>query len=122
MATEISIYTGDTLDCAAGRKHMKALVKAVRENDALSRGMKRENARAAGKGNWSYWLRQTCPNVPRDEYAGEGGRVKRLHLLAAAGDEESKKALGMREARAAGDPAPKRKARKATKAVTLTIG
>ena len=121
----LDVYEGATLDCAAGRKHVKALVKAVRENDLLSRGMRRESARKAGKGNWSFWLGKTCPNVPRDEYAGEGGRVKRMALLAAAGDENSSKALSMREAREAGEDAPKRKTRKAkasTKQVTISIG
>lgn len=124
MATEVKIpvYEGTTLDNADGRKHVKALVKVVRKHDLLSRGMKRENARKAGKGNWSYWLGKTCPNVPREEYAGEGGRVKRMALLAAAGDENSAKALNMREAR---EDAPKpRKARKgaSTKQIVVTIG
>lgn len=125
MATKIDIYEGTTLDCADGRKHMKALVKAVRANDALSRGMRKAKAREAGKGNWSFWIGLTCPNVPRDEYAGEGGRVKRMALLAAAGDEQSAKALSLREAREAGTDAPQRKTRKAkasTKQVTVTIG
>ena len=124
MATEVKIpvYTGDTLDCADGRKHVKALVKVVRKHELLSRGMKRENARKAGKGNWSYWLGQTCPNVPRDEYAGEGGRVKRMTLLAAAGDEQSQKALALREAREAGEAAPARKARGGKQQIVVTIG
>lgn len=125
MATEIQVFTGDTLDSAGGRKHMKALVKAVREANALSRGMRKAKAREEGKGNWTFWIGTTCPNVPREEYAGEGGRAKRLALLAAAGDEQSAKALALREAREAGEEAPKRTSRKrggAKKEMTITIG
>lgn len=122
---KIPVYEGTTLDSADGRKHVKALVKIVRKHDLLSRGMRKASARKAGKGNWSFWLGETCPNVPREEYAGEGGRVKRMALLAAAGDEQSAKALTLREAREAGEDAPVRKASKAkagTKTLTVTIG
>ena len=97
VSTKIKVYSGDTLDSAGGRKHMKALVKAVRENNALSRGRKRANREGdyAHQKRWQDWIALTCPNVPRDEYAGEGGRVKRLTLLAAAGDEPSARSLAL---------------------------
>lgn len=121
MSTEIKVYTGDTLDSTGGRKHMKALVKAVRENNALSRGRTKANRTGdyAHQKRWQEWIALTCPNVPRDEYAGEGGRAKRLALLAAAGDEPSTRALER-----AGKPRKARKAggRKAAKSGTVAIG
>lgn len=117
----IKVFEGDTLASAEGRAHMKRLVKVVRENDALSRGRKRANRTGAHEGqrNWSQWIAATCPNVPRDEYAGEGGRMKRLALLAAAGDEPAKRQM----ARYAQPKAGKRaKAAKQPKQKTITIG
>lgn len=121
VATEIKVYTGDTLDNAAGRKHMKALVKAVRENNALSRGRVKANRTGAyaHQKRWQEWIALTCPNVPRDEYAGEGGRAKRLALLAAAGDEPSKRAL---ERAGKAPKAPKASKRKAAESGVVAIG
>jgi len=121
VATEIKVYTGDTLDSAGGRKHMKALVKAVRENNALSRGRVKANRTGAyaHQKRWQEWIALTCPNVPRDEYAGVGGRAKRLALLATAGDEPSKRAL---ERAGKAPKAPKASGRKAAKSGVVAIG
>lgn len=121
MATEIKVYTGDTLDCKAGKAHMRRLVKAVRENNALSRGRTKANRTGeyAHQKRWQDWIALTCPEVPREEYAGEGGRAKRMALLAEAGDEPSQRAMARagkpRKARAKAEP-------KAPKSGSIAIG